>query len=100
MDNTLLLSAFVVFSVAVILIYLVAIWLRPLWAWLLTGLGAAATIGCFAASEAQARAALASTATNSQTPGLALLILAAICGIATAGGLVGAGYGTWRFGRG
>ena len=89
-DSTLLLLAFGVFSTALVLIYLLALWTRPVWAWLATlGLGVAA-IACVMQSERLAQTGIG------DTPGVGALILSGIFGIATMGGLIGAAYGTWR----
>lgn len=89
-DSLLLLLAFGTFSTALVLSYLVALWTRPLFAWLIALGGGAATIASIVLSEAQAQSG------TGATPGAGTLILAGVLGIATMGALIGAGYGTWK----
>ena len=89
-DNSLVLLAFGVFSTALVLVYLLALWIRPRAAWVASVVLVAGSIACFVVSEQQAQAG------GSEIPGLGPFILGAILAIAAVGGLVGAAYGTWK----
>ena len=89
-DNTLLLLAFGVFSTALVLVYLIAIWVAPRLAWV-AGLGlVVSSTGSFVLSSQQAAAG------GEGNPGVRAFLLGAILGIAAVGGMVGAVYGTWK----
>lgn len=89
-DNSLLLLAFGVFSTALVLVYLMALWTRPRLAWAACIALVAGSLGCFVLSEQQA------TQGGGEIPGLGAFILGAILAIAAVGGLIGAAYGTWK----
>jgi hypothetical protein len=92
-DNFLLLMAFGVFSTALVLVYLIALWVTPRLAWV-AGLGlAVASVVSFVVSSQQA-----ATGTEGN-PGIRAFLLGAILAIAAVGGLVGAAYGTWKAGH-
>jgi hypothetical protein len=92
-DNTLVLLAFGVFSTALVLVYLIAIWVAPRLSWV-AGLGlVVASVVSFMVSSQQA-----ATGTEGN-PGIRAFLLGAILGIAAVGGLVGAAYGTWKAGH-
>lgn len=89
-DNSLVLLAFGVFSTALVLLYLLAIWVAPRLSWL-AGLGLVlASVACFVLSSRQAASGLGNN------PGIEAFLLGAIFGIAAIGGIVGALYGTWK----
>jgi hypothetical protein len=89
-DNTLVLLAFGVFSTALVLVYLLAIWVAPRLAWVVgLGLGVA-SVGAFVLSSQQAAAG------GEGNPGIGAFLLGAILAIAAVGGVVGAAYGTWK----
>lgn len=92
-DNSLVVLAFGVFSAALVLHYLLAMWIRPRAAWVAAVVLVAGSIGCFIVSEQQANAG------GGDMPGLRPFILGAILAIAAVGGLVGAAYGTWKAGH-
>jgi hypothetical protein len=89
-DNSLVLLAFGVFSTALVLVYLLALWVRPRVAWVAAVMLVAGSIACFIVSEQQARSGAG------EIPGLGPFILGAILAIAAVGGLVGATYGAWK----
>jgi hypothetical protein len=89
-DNTLLLLAFGVFSTALLLAYLLAIWITPRLAWIASLALVLGSVILFALSSQQAAVG------SGENPGIGAFILGAIFGIAAVGGLVGAGYGTWK----
>jgi hypothetical protein len=92
-DNTLVLLAFGVFSTALVLIYLLAIWVAPRLAWA-AGLGlVVSSVASFVMSSQQAAAG------GEGNPGVRAFLLGAILAIAAIGGLVGAAYGTWKAGH-
>jgi hypothetical protein len=92
-DNTLLLLAFGVFSTALVLVYLLAIWVAPRLAWV-AGLGlVVASVSSFIMSSQQAAAG------GEGNPGIRAFLLGAIFAIAAVGGIVGAAYGTWKAGH-
>ncbi|MGL4319866.1 MAG: hypothetical protein ACRCS3_03315 [Paracoccaceae bacterium] len=89
-DNTLVLLAFGVFSTALVLVYLLAIWVAPRISWL-AGVGLiVASVVSFVISSQQAAAGAG------ENPGIRAFLLGAILGIAAVGGVVGAVYGTWK----
>jgi hypothetical protein len=89
-DNTLVVLAFGVFSTALFLVYLLAIWVSPRLAWVAGLALATGSVISFALSSQQA-------ATGSgENLGIGAFILGAIFGIAAVGGLFGAVYGTWK----
>jgi hypothetical protein len=89
-DNTLLLLAFGVFSTALVLVYLIAIWVAPRLSWV-AGLGlVVSSVVSFVISSQQAAAG------GEGNPGIRTFILGAVLGIAAIGGIVGAAYGTWK----
>lgn len=89
-DSSLVLLAFAVFSTALVLVYLVALWIRPRAAWAATIVLVATSVGCFVLSEQQAAAGVG------DSPGLRTILLGAILAIAGIGAMIGAGYGTWK----
>jgi hypothetical protein len=89
-DDMLALLAFGVFSTALVLVYLLALWVRPRAAWAVVIALVAASITSFVMSEQQAAVSLG------ENLGLRALVLGAILAIAAIGGLVGAAYGTWK----
>lgn len=89
-DNTLLLLAFGVFSTALVLVYLLAIWVAPRLGWLAGVALVAGSVIAFFVSSQQA------TTGSGANPGMPAFLLGAIFGIAAVGGLVGAVYGTWK----
>jgi hypothetical protein len=92
-DNTLVLLAFGVFSTALVLVYLIAIWVAPRLSWL-AGLGlVVASVVSFVVSSQQAAGGVG------ENPGIRAFLLGAILGIAAVGGIVGAAYGTWKAGH-
>jgi hypothetical protein len=94
-DNSLLLLAFGVFSTALVLVYLLALWVRPRAAWGTSVVLVVGSIGSFVISEQQVAQDIGSVGATAM-PGLRLFILGAVLAIAAVGAVVGAGYGTWR----
>jgi hypothetical protein len=89
-DNTLVLLAFGVFSTALVLVYLIAIWVTPRLSWLAGLALVLASVLSFGLSSRQAASAAGAN------PGIEAFLLGAIFGIAAIGGIVGAAYGTWK----
>ncbi len=89
-DNTLVLLAFGVFSTALVLVYLIAIWIAPRLAWVAGLALVIASVVSFVLSSQQAAAG------GDGNPGIRAFLLGAILGIAAVGGVVGAVYGTWK----
>jgi hypothetical protein len=92
-NNALLLLAFGVFSTALVLVYLLAIWVAPRLAWVAGLALVLASLLSFLVSSQQVAARVG------DNPGIGAFILGAILAIAAVGGLVGAGYGTWKAGH-
>lgn len=92
-DNFLVLLAFGVFSTSLVLVYLLALWVRPVASWGAALILVAASLACFLVSEQQA------AVDQGENPGLQAIILGAILAISAVGAFVGAVYGSWKAGH-